>query len=249
MVGASNGRESFSRIWMETHETYVTACVTGTKSCTVPNHLFSPWQSFSQVSYGSIVQHSDDHSQQRAAKLSTCLSILSTHKRTDKHTRASTHSRTHIKDWIFLMLRCLTNSNTRVLKASFFPHSSLPHARQTEAQFLKTKHLQDLNSGWAGRCPKARLRPVPTAAPASLHQHCGMWHRSMLSKWLLRTGKTSVLFSSVLMYSWLHNLGSPEQSKDWCPLLKKVGGSNTKGLHGGPVFCGLSHYLSVYFAT
>lgn len=146
------------------------------------------------------------------------------------------------------MLRCLTNSNTRVF-GSLFPHSSLPHARQTEAQFLKTKHLQDLNSGWAGRCPKARLRPVPTAAPASLHQHCGMWHRSMLSKWLLRTGKTSVLFSSVLMYSWLHNLGSPEQSKDWCPLLKKVGGSNTKGLHVGPVFCGLSHYLSVYFAT
>lgn len=57
----------------------------------------------------------------RAAKLivlSTCLSILSTHKRTDKHTHASTHSCTHQR-LDFLMLKCLTNSNTCVFGSIF----------------------------------------------------------------------------------------------------------------------------------
>lgn len=125
----------------------------GQKSCTVPNHLFSPWQSFSQVSYGSIVQHSDDHPQQRVAKLivlSTCLSILSTHKRTDKHTHASTHSRTHIKDWIFLMLRCLTNSNTRVLEASFLIPHCLMHDRRRHSSWRPNISRTWTQAGQAG---------------------------------------------------------------------------------------------------
>lgn len=125
MVGTSNRREPFSRIWMEMHETYVTACVTGTKAALFRIICFHP-DRVSPKCLMDLLYNTDDHSQQRDAKLSPCLSILSTHKHTDKHTRASTHSRTHIKDWIFFNVKV----SYKLKYSCFWKHLSflIPHS-------------------------------------------------------------------------------------------------------------------------